>query len=70
MIDSDVMVDTGLKVTVSRDLLVEKLSLVSRALSSRTAVLVLGGIQLRVSGEQLHLAATDMELSLAHVAGR
>ena len=64
MIDSDVMVDTGLKVTVSRDVLAEKLSLVSRAVSTRTAVLVLGGIQLRAADGQLHLAATDMELSL------
>ena len=61
------MVDTGLKLTVSRDLLVEKVSLVARALSSRTAVLVLGGVQLRAENGALHLAATDMELSLRTV---
>ena len=70
MIDSDVMVDTGLKVTLSRDALAEKLSLVSRAVSARTAVLVLGGIQLRAADGQLHLAATDMlTISTKHRSG-
>jgi DNA polymerase III subunit beta len=64
MIDSDVMIATGLKVTLSRDALAEKLSLVSRAVSARTAVLVLGGVQLRAADGHLYLAATDMELSL------
>src|SRR5947207_3198503 len=64
MIDSDVMVETGLKLSVSRDALAERLALVARAVSTRTAVLVLGGIQLRAEAGELHLAATDMELSL------
>src|SRR5436190_6592682 len=64
MIDSDVMVETDLKLTVARDALAERLALVARAVSTRTAVLVLGGIQLRAVGGELHLAATDMELSL------
>jgi DNA polymerase-3 subunit beta len=64
MIDSDVMVETGLKVGVSRDVLLEKLQLVARAVSTRTAVLVLGGVQLRAADGELRLAATDMELSL------
>src|SRR5207237_2888520 len=64
MIDSEVMVETGLKLGVARDALLEKLSLVARAVSTRTAVLVLGGVQLRTEGGELHLAATDMELSL------
>ena len=34
------------------------------AVSTRTAVLVLGGIRLRAEDGQLELAATDMELSL------
>ncbi|MBV8081292.1 MAG: DNA polymerase III subunit beta [Actinobacteria bacterium] len=63
-----------MKLSVSREALLEKLGLVSRAVSSRTAVLVLGGIQLRAVDGELHLAATDMELSLrssveADVAG-
>jgi DNA polymerase-3 subunit beta len=64
MIDSDVLVDTGLKATVSKDALLDRLSVVARAVSTRTTVLVLGGIRLRVAGGELHLAATDMELSL------
>src|SRR3954454_12219255 len=64
MIDSEIMVGTGLRIVVSRDELAAKLGVVARAVSSRTAVLVLGGIQLRAEGERLHLAATDMELSL------
>jgi len=64
MIDSSVMVETGLKLTLPRDLLAERLALVARAVSTRTAVLVLGGIQLRAEAGEFHLAATDMELSL------
>jgi DNA polymerase III subunit beta len=76
MIDSDIVVGTdsldndeplagtGLKVTVTKDELAQRLGLVSRAVSTRTAVLVLGGIRLRAEAGRLHLAATDMELSL------
>jgi DNA polymerase III subunit beta len=64
MIDSDIVVGTGLRITVPKDELASKLSLVSRGVSTRTAVLVLGGIQLRAEADRLHLAATDMELSL------
>jgi DNA polymerase-3 subunit beta len=64
MINSETTVDTGLKLTISRDVLADRLGLVARAVSTRTSVLVLGGIQLRAEGGQLHLAATDMELSL------
>ena len=54
----------GLKVTCSRDELVSRLGVVARALSSRGAVQVLGGILLRAEAGALELAATDMELSL------
>jgi len=64
MIDSDIVVGAGLRITASRDELAAKLTTVSRGVSTRTAVLVLGGIQLRAEGSQLHLAATDMEVSL------
>src|SRR3954468_12470305 len=64
MIDSEVVVGTGLRITVPKDELSSKLGIVSRAVSTRTAVLVLGGIQLRAEAGRLHLAATDMELSL------
>jgi DNA polymerase III subunit beta len=74
MIDSETVVGTGLRITVAKDELAAKLAVVARGVSSRTTVLVLGGIQLRAEGNQLHLAATDMEVSLrasvdAQVAG-
>jgi DNA polymerase-3 subunit beta len=64
MIDSEVMLANMLKLRVSQEALAEKLALVARAVSTRTAVLVLGGIRLKVENGQLELAATDMELSL------
>jgi DNA polymerase-3 subunit beta len=65
MIDTDVVaVGSGMKVTCSRDEFVQKLAIVSRAVSTRATVLVLGGILLRAEDGELQLAATDMELSL------
>jgi DNA polymerase III subunit beta len=55
---------TGMKISVARDELVAKLGVVSRAVSTRGTVQVLSGILLRVEGDVLTLAATDMELSL------
>ena len=74
MIDSETIVGTGLRITVPKDELAAKLAIVARGVSTRTTVLVLGGIQLRAEAGQLHLAATDMEVSLrttleAQVAG-
>jgi DNA polymerase III subunit beta len=64
MIDSETVVGTGLRITVSKDDLASRLAIVARGVSTRTAVLVLGGIQLRAEAGRLHLASTDMELSL------
>jgi len=65
MIDSETVLASGvLKVSASREALADRLSLVARGVSTRTAVLVLGGIQLRATDGRLQLAATDMELSL------
>jgi DNA polymerase III subunit beta len=64
MLEETVAVGSGIKVTCSRDELVAKLGIVSRAVSTRTTVLVLGGILLRAENGELQLAATDMELSL------
>src|SRR5512132_3034666 len=76
MIDSDIVVGTnpldndeplagaGLRVTVAKEELAQRLGIVARAVATRTAVLVLGGIRLRAEAGRLHLAATDMELSL------
>src|SRR5687767_9487778 len=55
---------TGLTITVARDELVQKLGLVSRAVSQRGTVQVLSGILLSAEEGVLTLAATDMELSL------
>ena len=53
-----------MKVVCSKDELVSALSVVSRAVSTRTAVQVLSGILIQGEGDRLELAATDMELSL------
>ncbi len=64
MIDSEIGVGAGLRITVPKDELSTQLAVVARGVSTRTAVLVLGGIQLRAEAGRLHLAATDMDLSL------
>jgi DNA polymerase-3 subunit beta len=64
MSNSDVVVGVGMKLTCSRDELTQRLGIVSRGVSSRSSVLVLTGILLRAEAGRLHLAATDMELSL------
>ncbi|HEY2937034.1 MAG TPA: DNA polymerase III subunit beta [Gaiellaceae bacterium] len=62
--NTETTVGAGMKVTCSRDELVAKLGIVARAVSTRTAVQILSGVLLRAEGGELHLAATDMELSL------
>src|SRR5438874_2807477 len=64
MIETEVLVGTGLRITASKDELVQALGVVSRAVSTRTSVQILSGILLDAQGEELRLAATDMELSL------
>jgi DNA polymerase-3 subunit beta len=64
MTNTDTVVATGLKISCSRDELVQKLGIVGRAVSTRSAVQILSGILLRAEAGGLHLAATDMELSL------
>jgi DNA polymerase-3 subunit beta len=63
-VGSEVASGGQLDVTVSRDELAQKLALVSRGVSTRTAVQILGGILLRAAPDGAELAATDMELSL------
>jgi DNA polymerase-3 subunit beta len=53
-----------MKIVCSRDELAQKLGIVSRAVSTRATVQILSGVLLRAEGGRLHLAATDMELSL------
>src|SRR6266567_747372 len=57
-------VGSGLRITCSKDELVQALSVVSRAVSTRTSVQILSGILLEAQGSELKVAATDMELSL------
>jgi DNA polymerase III beta subunit, N-terminal domain len=66
MIESNTMVDTGtgMKVVCSKDELAQRLGVVARAVSTRASVQILAGVLLRAENERLHLAATDMELSL------
>src|SRR5204862_648482 len=66
MIDSNTIVgtETGMKIVVRQDDLAQKLGIVARAVSTRASVQILSGVLLRAEGGRLHLAATDMELSL------
>jgi DNA polymerase-3 subunit beta len=64
MMETDIMVGTAMKLTCSREEFVSSLGIVSRAVSTRSSVQILAGVLLRASGGELHLAATDMELSL------
>src|SRR5438067_3801288 len=64
MIETDVIVGAGMKVVCARDELVQRLAVVSRALSTRSAVQILSGILLKAENGELRLAATDMEVSL------
>ena len=50
MIDSEIVVGTGLRIVVAKDDLAGRLAIVARGVSTRTAVLVLSGIQLRAEG--------------------
>src|SRR6266404_4546025 len=64
MIESEVQVGADLRITCSKDEFVRGLSLVARALSTRTAIQILSGVHFEASGSELRLAATDMELSV------
>jgi DNA polymerase III subunit beta len=64
MIESDIAVGADLRITCTKDELVQGLSLVARAVSNRTAIQILSGILLEARSDELRLAATDMELSL------
>ena len=61
---TETMIGSGLKVVCSREELAQKLAVVGRGVSTRTAVQILSGILIRGTGGHLELAATDMEVSL------
>ena len=64
MIETDIVVSAGLRITCTKDELAQALGVVARALSTRTSVQILSGILLEARAGELRLAATDMELSL------
>ena len=64
MIETNTMVGTGMKAVVQREELAQRLGVVARAVSTRASVQILSGVLLRAEAGRLHLAATDMELSL------
>jgi DNA polymerase III subunit beta len=64
MVEIETALGTSVKISSSKDELVSALSVVSRAVSTRSSVQVLSGILVRAEGELVELAATDMELSL------
>src|SRR4249920_733208 len=62
--NTDTVSATALRVTCRKAELSAALAIVSRAVSSRGAVQVLGGILLHAEEGKLSLAATDMEISI------
>jgi DNA polymerase III subunit beta len=69
MIETETMVGSGMRITCRRDELVQRLGVVSRAVSTRATVQILSGILLRLRDGEVELAATDMELSLRTTVG-
>jgi DNA polymerase-3 subunit beta len=68
--NTDIVSGTALRITCSKPELAASLGVVSRAVSTRGAVQVLGGILLHAEDGRLSLAATDMEISIrASLAG-
>ena len=61
---TDIVIDNALRVTCSKSELANALGIVSRAMSTRGAVQVLGGIHLHAAEGRLTLSSTDMEISL------
>src|SRR5436190_13114814 len=64
MIETNTVIGTGMKIVTQRDEFAQKLGVVARAVSTRASVQILSGVLLRAESGRLHLAATDMELSL------
>src|SRR5436309_12853757 len=61
---SDIVLGTELRISCTRDELADRLGIVARGLSARSAVQILSGILLRGGSGEVELAATDMELSV------
>lgn len=61
---TDMVVDTGLKLTCGRAELADRLAVVGRGLSTRPSVQIFAGVLMQAGSGRLELSATDMELSL------
>jgi DNA polymerase-3 subunit beta len=59
------MQHSPMKLSLSRDILLSALQIVGRAVSTRSTLPSLGGVQLEAAGDALTLRATDMELGLS-----
>ena len=64
MTSVDTVVAAKMRVTCGREELAQKLGIAGRGVSTRSSVHILTGIMVRAEGDQLLLAATDMEISL------
>src|SRR5262249_10794209 len=65
MIETETVVSSGtMKVTCSREELTQKLAIVARGISTRTAVQILGGVLLDAEGGRLMVAAAGMGVLL------
>src|SRR5687768_1465822 len=64
MVEIETALETSMKIACPKEGLVSALSVVSRAVSTRSTVQVLSGILLQAQGDRVELAATDMELSV------
>src|ERR671914_2398595 len=53
-----------MRAVCNTDVFGKKLALVSRGVSARSTIQLLGGILLQASGEAIKLSATDMEISI------
>jgi DNA polymerase-3 subunit beta len=62
--NTDIASGAALRIACRKADLASTLAVVSRAVSTRGAVQVLGGILLQAEGDHLTLAATDMEISI------
>ena len=62
--NTDTVAASALRITCPKSALASSLAVVARAVSTRGAVQVLGGILLQAEGDRLTLAATDMEISI------
>src|SRR5437660_11780811 len=58
------VIGAGLKIVCGREELAQKLAVVGRGVSTRTAVQILSGILVQATGGRVELAATDMEVSI------